>query len=93
MIIGVNDMHEQHFSLRAADLGKRYSLGQASNLDDGIREVLSSGMQHIARSLRRGRAEPQDAPQSTRELIWALRGVSFTVDPGTVAMVRATAPC
>lgn len=83
MIIGVNDMHEQHFSLRAADLGKRYSLGQASNLDDGIREVLSSGMQHIARSLRRGRAEPQDAPQSTRELIWALRGVSFTVDPGT----------
>ena len=76
-------MHNPPFALRAAGLGKQYKLGQATSLDDGIRETLSNGMQRLARAVRQSTTGTQLPEQRTRELIWALRDVSFTVEPGT----------
>lgn len=76
-------MHKESFTIRAANVSKQYRLGQAASLDDGIRETLNNGLLGLRQSFRRSTAKPSASQQQGRELIWALRDVSFEIEPGT----------
>lgn len=68
--------------IRAERLSKCYRIGKRS---DVARELRQSMLSAVARPFRRlrGRASAATAPQSEEE-IWALRDVSFEIQPGEI---------
>jgi lipopolysaccharide transport system ATP-binding protein len=57
------------------EVGKRYRLGERTALGGSLRDMLGDA---VGRSLRR------DGRDTTREWVWALKDVTFDVEPGEV---------
>ncbi len=66
---------DSYTSLEVRGISKQYRLGRTTSLDDGLRELLARSVSRMSRS------RSADGPR--RELIWALRDVSFDVAAGT----------
>jgi lipopolysaccharide transport system ATP-binding protein len=62
--------------IKVENIGKRYVLGRRSNTYTTLRETLSNAVRFPLRTLR-SKPRPE-------EIIWALEGVSFAVEPGEV---------
>jgi lipopolysaccharide transport system ATP-binding protein len=68
-------------AIRILDLSKRYQLGQRDTTDGSFREMLVGLAKAPARRLRRLRGGADE------EMFWALRDISFDVQPGEVTGV------
>jgi lipopolysaccharide transport system ATP-binding protein len=68
-------------ALSVRRLSKRYRLGELARLDGSFREMLVSLVKAPVRHARRPNGQPADAS------FWALRDVSFDVQPGEVVGV------
>jgi lipopolysaccharide transport system ATP-binding protein len=71
-----------NFAVRAENLGKRYRIGAAAQRHDSLREALvhvaSTPFRNLGRLRRLSRFDQDDE----RDVIWALRDVSFEVQHG-----------
>ncbi|MFC2046000.1 ABC transporter ATP-binding protein [Chloroflexota bacterium] len=67
-------------AIRVENLGKRYRIGAARERHDTLRDAVTAGVQAPLRRLRRG----TEAGRDTRDMIWALKDVSFEVQAGEV---------
>lgn len=74
-------------AVRVHDLGKRYQLGMQRNKDSMLREAISDGLRwpirKMAAAIERLRGRGPD-PATRKNLIWALRHVSFEVPRGQI---------
>jgi len=68
--------------IQVRDLGKRYSIGGTTRLDQTIPEAISERFHSAVQRLRHPRAWVHAASQ--RQDFWALRGVNFDVRQGDV---------
>ncbi|HUS95120.1 MAG TPA: polysaccharide ABC transporter ATP-binding protein [Hyphomicrobiaceae bacterium] len=66
-------------AIHANDLAKRYLIGQ-----NAVNTTLAEALSSAARSILRGATGPQDRRIASNLEFWALKGISFTVDPGEV---------
>jgi lipopolysaccharide transport system ATP-binding protein len=69
------------FAIKAAGLGKRYSLHHQHPHHNGLRHVLQEKLTSPFRALR---GKKRSEPTSTAEDFWALKDVSFNIAPGEV---------
>lgn len=68
--------------IEAAHLSKKFRLGTVRSQEDSLRALLLHGLKASWQSLHRGRSNGADS--SGAEWMWALRDVSFAVEPGDV---------
>ncbi len=67
-------------AIRVEGLGKRYQIGKSQDRPDTLRDLITSNIQKVGRTL----SKKQRALLSAENTIWALRNVSFDVKKGQV---------
>jgi lipopolysaccharide transport system ATP-binding protein len=71
-------------AIRVENLGKRYRLGSAAARNDTLRDAIVAGIRSPLRRLKQLHELSRFDDDDRDDIVWALRHVSFTVEPGEV---------